>query len=64
MTEPIVNHTKAFQQVQRAAKGGDKNAALFLDKLADVAGAIEDDALPGAERGRLEAQRRFGKPKA
>jgi hypothetical protein len=58
------NPTKDFQRVQRAARSGDKDAALFIAKLADVAAAVDVAALPGSEQGRLEAERRFGKAKA
>lgn len=54
------NPTKDFQKIQAAAKAGDKDAILFLAKMADLAAAIDTAALPGADQGRAEALKRFG----
>jgi len=52
--------TDNYTKVKTAADGGDRQAQRALEALAQAAGAADEAARPGGERGIAEARRRFG----
>jgi hypothetical protein len=51
--------TTSYSRVKAAAGAGNADAKAALDALDAAAENVKDSDLPGAERGRLEAARRF-----